>query len=236
MIELLDVTKVFRAGENRVEALRGVTFQIPRGACAFIVGPSGSGKSTLLTLLGALDRPTSGTIRVEDWDITALSEDEQDKFRHDHVGFVFQTFNLIANLSAVDNILVPFLPSGSWAPWRQKAVELLTDLGLGKRLDHRPSQLSGGQQQRVAIARALLKNPLLILADEPTGELDSRAGDEIFQILRSHQTERECTLIVVTHDRRFITSDDLVFELEDGQLVNGEASVAHASRAAIPRA
>ena len=162
----------------------------------------------MLTLLGTLERPTSGTIRVEDWDITALSEDEPDRFRHDHVGFVFQTFNLIGNLSAVDNVLVPFLPSRSWAPWRQKAADLLTDLGLGHRLGHRPSQLSGGQQQRVAIARALLKNPRLILADEPTGELDSRAGDEIFQILRRHQTKRECTLIVVTHDRRFITAED----------------------------
>ena len=140
------------------------------------------------------------------------------------MGFIFQTFNLIGNLSAVDNVLIPFLPSGSWAPWRQKAVELLTDLGLGHRLGHRPSQLSGGQQQRVAIARALLKNPLLILADEPTGELDSRAGDEIFLILRRHQPEHRCTLVVVTHDRRFITPEDLVFEIEDGQLVNGENS------------
>jgi putative ABC transport system ATP-binding protein len=227
MIDVLNVKKVFRAGENQVEALRGVSFQIPSGACAFIVGPSGSGKSTLLTLLGALDRPTSGTIRVEDWDLTALSEDEQDQFRHDHVGFVFQSFNLIGNLSAVDNVLVPFLPSGSWAPWRRKAVELLTDLGLGKRLGHCPSQLSGGQQQRVAIARALLKNPLLILADEPVGELDSRAGDEIFQILRRHQTERGCTLIVVTHDRRFIAEKDLVLELEDGLLTHGDAYAQH---------
>lgn len=227
MIDVLNVKKVFRAGENQVEALRGVSFQIPSGACAFIVGPSGCGKSTLLTLLGALDRPTSGTIRVEDCDLTALSEDEQDRFRHDHVGFVFQSFNLIGNLSAVDNVLVPFLPSGSWAPWRRKAVELLTDLGLGKRLGHRPSQLSGGEQQRVAIARALLKNPLLILADEPVGELDSRAGDEIFQILRRHQTERGCTRIVVTHDRRFITEKDLVFELEDGLLTNGDAHAPH---------
>ena len=227
MIDVRDVTKIFRAGDSHVEALRGVTFQIPSGACAFIVGPSGSGKSTLLTLAGPLDRPTSGTIRVEGWDLTAITEDEQDRFRHDHVGFIFQTFNLIGNLSALDNVLIPFLPSGSWAPWRQKAIELLKDLGLGKRLGHRPFQLSGGQQQRVAIARALIKNPILILADEPTGELDSRAGDEIFHILRRHQTERGCTLIVVTHDRRFITPKDLVFELEDGRLMNGDAHDQH---------
>jgi putative ABC transport system ATP-binding protein len=219
MIDVIAVKKTYGSGENRVEALRGVSFRVPRGACAFIVGPSGSGKSTLLTLLGALDRPTSGTIRVEDRDLTAMSEDQQDRFRHDQVGFIFQTFNLIGNLTALDNVLIPFLPSGSWAPWRQKAIDLLTQVGLGNRLTHRPSQLSGGQQQRVAIARALIKDPLLILADEPTGELDSKAGDEIFWTLRHHRTERGCTLIVVTHDRRFITREDLVLELEDGQLV-----------------
>jgi putative ABC transport system ATP-binding protein len=221
MIDVRDVTKVFRAGENEVEALRGVTFQFERGACVFIVGPSGSGKSTLLTLLGALDRPTAGKIEIEGLELTALSEYDQDSFRHDHVGFIFQTFNLIGNLSAIDNVLIPFLPSGSWAPWRQKATDLLGQVGLGNRLSHRPYQLSGGQQQRVAIARALIKDPLLILADEPTGELDSKAGDEIFQLLRQHQSERGCTLIIVTHDRRFISSDDLVIELEDGQVVNG---------------
>jgi putative ABC transport system ATP-binding protein len=221
MIDVRDVTKVYRVGENPVQALRGVTFQVLRGACAFIVGPSGSGKSTLLTLLGTLDLPTSGTINVEGQELTTMSEDEQDAFRHDHVGFIFQTFNLIGNLSALDNVLIPFLPSGSWAPWRQKAADLLAQVGLGNRLDHRPHQLSGGQQQRVAIARALIKDPFLILADEPTGELDSKAGDEIFQTLRHHQAERGCTLIVVTHDRRFITPNDLVLELEDGHLVNG---------------
>jgi putative ABC transport system ATP-binding protein len=221
MIDVREVTKRFRVGGSDVEALRGVTFQVPQGSCAFIVGPSGSGKSTLLTLLGALDRPTSGTITVEGQDLTSMTEDEQDAFRHDRVGFIFQTFNLIGNLSALDNVLIPFLPSGSWAPWRQKAIDLLEQVGLGDRLGHRPIQLSGGQQQRVAIARALIKDPILILADEPTGELDSKAGDEIFRTLRRLQTERGRTLIVVTHDRRFITPNDRVFELEDGRLVNG---------------
>jgi putative ABC transport system ATP-binding protein len=220
MIDVVNLAKVFKVADEEVHALRGVSFQVPRGACAFIVGPSGSGKSTLLTLLGALDLPTSGQIRVEGQELSAMSEDEQDAFRHDHVGFIFQTFNLIANLSAVDNVLVPLLPTGSWTPWRHKAVDLLTQVGLGKRLGHRPSQLSGGQQQRVAIARALIKNPLLILADEPTGELDSRAGDEIIQLLRQNQTQRGCTLVVVTHARRFITPEDLVIELEDGRVVD----------------
>jgi putative ABC transport system ATP-binding protein len=219
MINVSEVTKVYRTGDSQVEALRGVTFHVPPGACAFIVGPSGSGKSTLLTLLGALDRPNSGTIRVGDKEVTAMSEDEQDGFRRDDVGFVFQTFNLIGNLSALDNVLVPFLPTGGLASWRQKAIDLLTQVGLGERLTHRPSQLSGGQQQRVAIVRALIKDPVLILADEPTGELDSRAGDNIFQILRSQQTRRGCTLVVVTHDRRFIEPQDWLLELEDGQVV-----------------
>jgi putative ABC transport system ATP-binding protein len=221
MIDVRDVTKRFRVGGSDVEALRGVTFQVPQGSCAFIVGPSGSGKSTLLTLLGALDRPNSGKITVEGQDLTSMTEDEQDAFRHDRVGFIFQTFNLIGNLSALDNVLIPFLPSGSWAPWRQKAIDLLEQVGLGNRLEHRPIQLSGGQQQRVAIARALIKDPILILADEPTGELDSKAGDEIFRTLRQLQTERGRTLMVVTHDRRFIAPNDHVFELEDGRLVNG---------------
>ncbi len=221
MIDVREVTKRFRVGGSDVEALRGVTFQVPQGSCAFIVGPSGSGKSTLLTLLGALDRPSSGTIAIEGDDLTSMTEDEQDAFRHDRVGFIFQTFNLIGNLSALDNVLIPFLPSGSWAPWRQKAIDLLEQVGLGNRLEHRPIQLSGGQQQRVAIVRALIKDPILILADEPTGELDSKAGDEIFRTLRRLQTERGRTLIVVTHDRRFIAPNDQVFELEDGRLVNG---------------
>jgi putative ABC transport system ATP-binding protein len=224
MIDVVNLAKVFKVADEEVHALRGVSFQIARGACAFIVGPSGSGKSTLLTLLGTLDRPTSGQIRVEDQELSTMSEDEQDAFRHQRVGFIFQTFNLIANLSAVDNVLVPLLPSGSWAPWRKKAVDLLTQVGLGKRLGHRPSQLSGGQQQRVAIARALIKDPILVLADEPTGEHDSRAGDEIFRLLRQNQTQRGCTVVVVTHDRRFIVPGDLVIELEDGRVVDSEVA------------
>jgi putative ABC transport system ATP-binding protein len=223
MVEATDLRKSFRSGDEWVEALRGVSFQIPAGRFAFIVGPSGSGKSTLLYLLGALDRPTSGTIRVAGRDVTAMTEDEQDEYRLDHVGFIFQSFNLIANLSAAENVLVPFLPMGNVRGWRQKAADLLTELGLGSRLHHRPNQLSGGQQQRVAIARALLKDPLLVLADEPTGELDSAAGDAIFHLLRRQQQRRKSTMIVVTHDRRFITPGDIVLELEDGHLVDGRS-------------
>jgi putative ABC transport system ATP-binding protein len=222
MIDVVGVRKTFRSGDQEVEALRGVSCRVPKGRCAFIVGPSGSGKSTLLYLLGALDRPTAGTIHVGGRELTAMSEAEQNAYRRDQIGFIFQSFNLIGNLTAVDNVLVPFLPRGIAPAMRRKAAELLTDVGLGGRLDHRPRQLSGGEQQRVAIARALIKDPVLLLADEPTGELDSKTGDEIYRILRRLQSERQSTLVVVTHDRRFITPDDLVLEIQDGRLRTDE--------------
>ena len=218
MIDVVDVRKSFRSGDRLIEAVRGVSCRIPKGRFAFIVGPSGSGKSTLLYLLGALDRPTSGTIRVEGNDLTAMSEGEQNLYRRDKVGFIFQSFNLISNLTAVENVLVPFLPRGLTAEMKRNAAELLTEVGLGERLDHRPYQLSGGEQQRVAIARAVIKDPLVVLADEPTGELDSKSGDEIYRILRRLQSSRQTTLVVVTHDRRFIRPEDLVLEIQDGTL------------------
>jgi len=218
MIDVVDVRKSFRSGDRWIEAVRGVSCRIPKGRFAFIVGPSGSGKSTLLYLIGALDRPTSGTIRVEGIDLTAMSEGEQNLYRRDKVGFIFQSFNLISNLTAVENVLVPFLPRGLTAEMKRNAAALLTEVGLGERLDHRPYQLSGGEQQRVAIARALIKDPLVVLADEPTGELDSKSGDEIYRILRRLQSSRQTTLVVVTHDRRFIRPEDLVLEIQDGSL------------------
>jgi putative ABC transport system ATP-binding protein len=224
MIEVIHVHKAYKSGERRVDALRGVSCRIGRGRFAFIVGPSGSGKSTLLYLLGALDRPTSGSIHVEGRDLTAMSEAEQNAYRRDKVGFIFQSFNLISNLTAVENVLVPFLPRGLTEAQRTRAAGLLRQVGLGDRLDHRPYQMSGGEQQRVAIARALIKDPILVLADEPTGELDSKTGDEIYRILRRLQDERGTTLVVVTHDRRFITPDDLVLEILDGQLKADEPS------------
>jgi putative ABC transport system ATP-binding protein len=214
MIEAVDVHKSFASGEGTVEALRGVTFRVPRGACTFIVGPSGSGKSTLLYLVGALDRPTSGTIRVDGEDVTAMTDPEQDRYRRTKVGFVFQSYNLIANLTSVENVLLPYMPLGVTPALRGKATDLLRRVGMGDRLSHRPRQLSGGQQQRVAIARALISDPVVVLADEPTGNLDRAGGDEIVRLLR----ERQGTLLVVTHDRRFITPGDLVLEIEDGRI------------------
>lgn len=220
MIEAVDVHKSFIAGEETVEALRGVTFLVPPDSCTFVVGPSGSGKSTLLYLLGALDRPTSGTIRVEGRDVTAMSEPEQDDFRRSKVGFVFQSFNLISNLDCVGNVLLPYIPQGVTPELQAKAEALLHQVGMGDRMRHRPQQLSGGQQQRVAIARALVKDPVLLLADEPTGNLDRNGGDEIVRLLRS----RKKTLVIVTHDRRFIGPGDIVLEIEDGRLKNADGA------------
>jgi putative ABC transport system ATP-binding protein len=216
MIRVVDLRKMFRTGDEEIEALRGISFESATGGCTFIVGPSGSGKSTLLYLLGALDRPTSGSIAIDGAVITSMSEAEQDAFRRENIGFIFQQFNLIKNLNAVDNVILPFVPQGVTPAENEKAKELLRQMGLGDRLAHKPSKLSGGQQQRVAIARALIKDPVLLLADEPTGNLDRKGGDEIFALLRTQQEKRGCTLIVVTHDRRFIRSADRVLEIQDG--------------------
>ncbi len=226
MIDVVNVWKSYRSGTRRVEALRGLSCRIERGRFAFIVGPSGSGKSTLLYMLGAIDRPTKGEILVDGQNLVTMSEASQNLYRRDQVGFIFQSFNLISNLSALENVLVPFLPRGVTAEQKQRAVELLREVGLGERLDHHPYQLSGGEQQRVAIARALVKQPLLVLADEPTGELDSKTGDEIYRILRSMQHSFQTTVVVVTHDRRFITSEDVVLEIQDGQVANGNGFIA----------
>jgi putative ABC transport system ATP-binding protein len=225
MIETVDVRKTFRSGDEVVEALRGVSFRVPSGSGTFIVGPSGSGKSTLLYLLAALDLPTSGTIRVADQDITAMSEAERDDFRRNRVGFVYQSFNLISNLTAVDNVLLPYIPVGVTPEIRSKACDLLKEVGLGHRMKRRPGQMSGGEQQRVAIARALIKDPIVIYADEPTGNLDRAGGDHIIQLLRDRQRAANRTLLIVTHDRRFITREDIVLEIEDGR-VKGEPSPA----------
>jgi putative ABC transport system ATP-binding protein len=218
MIDVESVSKSYRRGKNSVSVLRGVTCHVPTGAFAFIVGPSGSGKSTLLYLMGALDTPDSGTIRFNGEALAPLDPQRKDELRRRSIGFIFQSFNLLPNLDAVDNVLVPFLPTGEAATKRAEAIQLLKQVGLGERLDHRPSQLSGGEQQRVAIARALLKRPALILADEPTGELDSATGQEIFAILRSMQREFQTTIVTVTHDHRYIQDGDMVLTIQDGQI------------------
>ncbi len=218
MIQTHDVKKSYPSGEGLMEILHGVSLTIPAGQCAFIVGPSGSGKSTLLHLIGAMDQPTSGRVVIDGADLTTMTEPQKDTFRRDKIGIIFQAFNLVGNLTAVENVLVPFLPRGITPELRDRATGMLKKVGLGHRLTHRPNKMSGGEQQRVAIARALVKNPQVVLADEPTGQLDSHTGEEIFRILRNLQHESGTTLVVVTHDRRFIQPGDLVLEIEDGLL------------------
>jgi putative ABC transport system ATP-binding protein len=214
------LTKTYRTGEEDVQALRGVSFGVERGACTFIVGPSGSGKSTLLYLLATLDQPTSGSISIDQEPVNEMTEHAQDVFRRQTIGFIFQQFNLISNLTAFENVLLPFVPLRIDQSVRDRAGMLLDQVGLGRRANHKPKQLSGGQQQRVAIARALVTNPKVLLADEPTGNLDRKGGDEIFELLRHEQRSRSVTLLVVTHDRRFIRPGDRVIEIQDGQLLS----------------
>jgi len=219
MIEIQNVTRTYQRGSAEVRALRGLSCRIPPAAFAFIVGPSGSGKSTLLYLLGALDQPTSGEIIVDGRALSQFTRAQRDAYRRDDIGFVFQNFNLLANLNAVENVLVPYLPLGTTRQKRAAAELLLQRVGLGARLDHRPNQLSGGEQQRVAVARALLKQPKLVLADEPTGELDSDSGAEVYRYLRELQAEHRSTVVIVTHDRSHIGPDDFVLTVRDGKLV-----------------
>lgn len=218
MIQVDAVTKTHGTGALAVAALRGVTCEMPRGRFTFILGPSGSGKSTLLYLLGALDEPTSGRILVEGRSLQEMSARDRDQFRRNDAGFIFQNFNLISNLTALDNVMVPFLPAGTTPEQRKRAAELLDRVGLGSRLQHRPTQLSGGEQQRVAIARALLKRPKLVLADEPTGELDSANGQAVMDLLRRLSVEEHATVVVVTHERQWARPEDHLVRIRDGQV------------------
>ena len=222
MIELRNVTKVHHRGAAEVPALRGVSCTIPDHSFTFIVGPSGSGKSSLLYLMGALDQPTSGEIVVRERPLQSFSTRERDHYRREQVGFIFQNFNLLSNLTALENVLIPFLPSGRDRQLRPEAEALLKRVGLGDRLDHRPNQLSGGEQQRIAIVRALLKHPWLVLADEPTGELDSQSGAEVYRYLRELHQEQQATVVIVTHDRSYISPTDLVLSIRDGRLESSQ--------------
>lgn len=222
LIEVQNVKKVYHAGSHQISALRGVSTTIEPGSFTFILGPSGSGKSTLLYLLGALDKPTEGDIQVGSKKLSEMTNRERNLYRQHKVGFIFQNFNLLATLTSLDNVLVPFFPSGVDSELSRRAHELLEQVGLGERLDHRPNQLSGGEQQRVALARALLKNPELVLADEPTGELDSQNGAEVYRYLRRMQQQSGTTVVVVTHDTSYIEPNERVLRIKDGLLVSAE--------------
>jgi putative ABC transport system ATP-binding protein len=213
------VTKVFGAGEARVQSLSGINLDVARGEFVAIMGPSGSGKSTLLHLIGALDVPTSGTIRVGADDLSALDDDCLTLLRRRRIGFVFQAFNLLDVLTALENVALPLELDGQ-ADAVERANDALAHVGLGARRSHLPGQLSGGEQQRVAIARALVINPLLLLADEPTGNLDSTSGDQVMSLLRTLADERRQTIVIVTHDAGHAALSDRLVRLRDGQIVD----------------
>lgn len=217
--ELRDVVKTYRRGEGQVVALDNVDLDVEEGTLTAVVGPSGSGKTSLLNVIGALDTPDSGDVVVVDERVAKMDEPAMTRFRRETVGFVFQTFGLIPTLTARENVGLPLRYSGSDADTaRDRSTELLEAVGVGGRASHRPPELSGGEQQRVAIARALANEPALVLADEPTGQLDSQTGEEIVELLHSFTEGEEKTMLVVTHDERLLDNADIAYRLEDGQI------------------
>ena len=233
LIEVRNLSKVYGMGEIAVHALRGVDATVQKAEFVAVMGPSGSGKSTMMNILGCLDRPTKGTYVLDGEDVSEMSKDELARVRNRKIGFVFQSYNLLPRLTAVKNVMMPLLYSGqaqmSDADRQARAVEVLESVGLGDRVDHRPNELSGGQQQRVAIARALANSPSIILADEPTGNLDTRSGEEIMELLNAlHQDG--ATIVMVTHELNIAEHAERVIYLVDGEIVSDrtEASgIAH---------
>ena len=218
------ITKTYQRGLRQITALEDVSFEMSEGELALFVGPSGSGKTTLLNLIAALDRPDRGTIIVDGSEITSLSRSGAAHYRNERVGFIFQSYNLLPQLTALENILLPMLPKRRSD--RRRARELLDAVGLSDRSSHRPAELSGGEQQRIAIARALANDPALILADEPTGNLDDDNARNIAELLSRSCRERGKTLILVSHDRQMIRPVDRVFEMRDGSLSVIESALA----------
>ena len=227
MLTVTNVSKTFESGGVQVDAVFDVSFTVPTGQFAAVVGPSGSGKSTLLSLLGALDKPTKGQIEVDGEVITRGTDRQLIRYRRNMIGFVFQSFNLVPNLSAVDNVMLPMEFAGVKRPERlARARVLLDQVGLrGAKQTRRPGRLSGGEQQRVAVARALANRPKLILADEPTGNLDSKTGKAIFTLLHDLAQSENTTIVTVTHDLALAGRTDLRFEMEDGRLIAPQSAV-----------
>ncbi|MGD9093628.1 MAG: ABC transporter ATP-binding protein [Anaerolineales bacterium] len=222
VIHLEDVYRTYHIGEVETHALRGVSLSIQPGEFTALVGPSGSGKTTMLQLMGCLDKPTRGRVFVSGRDVTELNANKRADLRKGAIGFVFQFFALIPGLSAYENIELPLLLKGEKASMRRKRVnELLEDVGLTERAQHRPDQMSGGEQQRVAIARALATHPLLVLADEPTANLDSKNGRQVMEIMQRLNEETGTTFVFATHDPRVFDFARRTIELEDGQVLNG---------------
>jgi putative ABC transport system ATP-binding protein len=212
------LAKVYKMGQIEVHALRGVSFEIKRGEILSIMGPSGSGKSTLMNILGCLDRPSSGEYVLDGERVSTLNDDQLASIRNRKVGFVFQSFNLLPRQTALSNVELPMRYAGAVDNRKQRARAALESVGLGDRMTHKPPELSGGQQQRVAIARALVNDPAILMADEPTGNLDSKSGKEIMELIMRLNRERGTTIIIVTHDPNIAAQTQRVIRLQDGEL------------------
>jgi len=224
ILEIKNLNKVYGSGETRVDALKDVSFSIEEGEFVAIVGPSGSGKSTLMHILGGVDRPTSGEVLIGQTDICKLSETDLAIFRRRHIGLIYQFYNLIPILTVEENLTLPILLDKR-KPNKELLNDLIEKLGLEERIKHLPNQLSGGQQQRVSIGRALINHPALLLADEPTGNLDSENTKEIMKLLRKFNKEAKQTVIIITHDERIALSADRVITIEDGMITRDEARI-----------
>ncbi len=224
MISLAGITKVYWMGRRELEVLRGIDLEIADGEMVALMGPSGSGKTTMLNIIGCLDQPTAGSYHLDGAEVSRLSSGELAEVRGRKVGFVFQTFNLLPQLSALGNVELGLKYSRSGNHNKERALTALTRVGLADRASHRPTELSGGEQQRVAIARALAKEPPLVLADEPTGNLDSRSGDEVMSILTALHSEQAITLIIITHDSDIAGRCQRTINIRDGRIITPEAA------------
>jgi putative ABC transport system ATP-binding protein len=221
VLEVKGLTKIYGEGESKVEALKSVSFSVERGEFVAIIGASGSGKSTLMNQIGGIDKPTSGSVKIEDKEITEMGEDELAIFRRRNIGMIYQFYNLISTLTTEENIMLPWLLDGRKEN-RQKLSDVVDALGLKERAKHLPGEMSGGQQQRVSIGRALINDPAFILADEPTGNLDSKTGAEIMDILKYSNHHFNQTILLITHDEKIALQADRIITMKDGQIVGDE--------------